>query len=128
MRTVYLCGGINGLSDDMCNNWRDRATERLVETFDVLNPMRRDYRGKEDGATKEIVEGDYEDIDNSDIVLVNASRPSWGTAMEMHQSYQAGKKVVTVCNIAGISPWVKYHSHIIFADLDAAISYILTLS
>ncbi len=128
MDTVYLAGGINGLSDDQCNNWRDLATERLNENFHILNPMRRDYRGKETKFVKEIVEGDYDDINKSDILLVNACKPSWGTAMEVHYAKEAGKEIVTVCPDERPSPWLIYHSTIIFKELESAISYIVTLA
>lgn len=77
---TYLCGGINGLSDEDCKNWREDAKAKLVTEH--LDPMRRDYRGKEDESFHEIVLGDLDDIVKSDFVLVNATRPSWGTAPE----------------------------------------------
>lgn len=73
---VYLCGGINGLSDADCRDWREVAKHRL--RAETLDPMRRDYRGREDESVDEIVAGDLEDIRASDFVLVNATRPSWG--------------------------------------------------
>lgn len=42
---VYLCGPINGCTDDQCKNWREAAKQVLSDTVD---PMRRDYRGRED--------------------------------------------------------------------------------
>ena len=46
MRTVYLCGGINGLTDGECNDWRTMAKEQ-IKGHEFLDPMRRDYRGRE---------------------------------------------------------------------------------
>jgi hypothetical protein len=41
---VYLCGPINGCTDSECIDWRAAAKKRLSDTID---PMRRDYRGRE---------------------------------------------------------------------------------
>lgn len=81
---TYLCGGINGLSDADCRDWREVAKSLL--TTETLDPMRRDYRGKEDESVQEIVLGDYHDIWQSAFILVNATKPSWGTAMEHDDS------------------------------------------
>jgi hypothetical protein len=98
--SVYLCGGINGLSDADCRDWRAIASEALAARgIRVLDPMVRDYRGREDECVNEIVEGDKADIRQSDILLVNACRPSWGTAMEIMLAYSAGKKVVSFVEI-----------------------------
>jgi hypothetical protein len=79
---VYLCGGINGLSDADCRDWRETAKESITPGR-CIDPMVRDYRGREDECVNEIVEGDLADIRASGVVLVNASRASWGTAMEI---------------------------------------------
>lgn len=76
--TTYLCGGINGLSDAQCGDWRSVA--RAALQTDTLDPMRRDYRGEEDESVAAIVEGDLDDI-RPQIILINATRPSWGTAI-----------------------------------------------
>src|ERR1039458_9368129 len=91
---TYLCGGINGLSDDQAITWREKA-KSLLKT-ETLDPMRRDYRGREDQAVGEIVQGDLEDINASQFVLVNATRPSWGTAMEMVYSYLGNPGYVVI--------------------------------
>lgn len=80
--SVYLAGGINGLSDSDAKDWREYAKQRLI--YRTLDPMRRDYRGKEDESVDEIVHGDLEDIDLCRIILASCLRPSWGTAMELH--------------------------------------------
>ena len=82
---VYLCGGINGLSDAACKDWREHAKSRLPDTLD---PMRRDYRGVEAMHVDDIVQGDLDDIYESAAVLANCVRPSWGTAMEIRVAQQ----------------------------------------
>jgi nucleoside 2-deoxyribosyltransferase len=118
---VYLCGGINGLTNDQCKNWRSIAKKQLKHT--TIDPMRRDYRGTEDEHVRDIVEGDVEDIAKSTVVLANATRPSWGTAMEIYVAYQQGKCVVVVAS-PPISPWLRYHATHIFPSLEQAIKVI----
>jgi nucleoside 2-deoxyribosyltransferase len=121
-KTIYLCGAINGCTDSECNDWRKQVQQDLAGKFAFLDPMRRDYRGIEDQSVNEIVHGDYADIAASDIVLVAADKPSWGTAMEMHHAFAGGGKfVIAVCGAERVSPWLRYHSHLLVKTLDQAI-------
>lgn len=72
--------------------------------------MVRDYRGNERGNDVEIVEGDKRDIMSCAAVLVNANKPSWGTAMEVHFAYSKGIPVVAFCDSSSPSPWLVYHT------------------
>lgn len=125
MKTVYLCGPIDGCTDAECKDWREYAKIRLPKTLD---PMRRDYRSREDDCTAEIVELDKIDVLKSDVLLVNFDKPSVGTSMEVLYAWQYGKTIVTVC-VPGqpISPWMKYHSHAICYSFNEAIEYIQSL-
>jgi hypothetical protein len=127
---VYLCGGINGLTDAECSDWREHAKARLhAAGIDTIDPMRRDYRGKEDESVDEIVEGDEADIQESDVILANAARPSWGTAMEIRASAKEYKKfVISVVPAAPISPWLRAHSDVIFARLDDALNHVVAFA
>jgi nucleoside 2-deoxyribosyltransferase len=119
---TYLCGGINGLSDSQCKDWR-KESKSLLNT-NTLDPMRRDYRGIEHLNTDKIVEDDIKDIQESDFVLVNAEKPSWGTAMEIVYSYEFAKEIVAFTTGPRISPWLKYHCNAILETLEEAIDYI----
>lgn len=134
MKTIYLCGGINNLSDAECKDWRESVKEQLAGKYDFLDPMRRDYRGREAESVDEIVELDKEDIQNSDIVLVNACKPSWGTAMEIMYAWDLtyidlDKLPVTakfpdiyiVCDSTKPSPWLIYHADKMFKSFEEAI-------
>lgn len=126
-KTVYLCGGINGLSDADAKNWREAATAALAAAgFIVLDPMRRDFRGVEGDNVAEIVEGDLLDIAGSDVLLVNASRPSWGTAMEVAYANQEGRTSLIVAFGAGPnpSPWLVYHCDRLFPTVDEAVRFL----
>lgn len=114
---VYLCGPINGCSDGEALQWRSEAEARLSPFYEVLDPMVRDYRGVEVGNEAAIVEGDKADIDASDAVLVNARRPSWGTAMEVLYAHERGKRVVAFVGHERASPWLKYHCQYVSPDM-----------
>ena len=117
---VYLAGPINGCSDAECKDWREYVKSKLPRTID---PMRRDYRGKEALAFKEIVEGDKRDIDASTTLLVNYDKPSTGTSMEILYAWERGKNIVLVCSATTmLSPWLLYHCHKIVHTFDAAIA------
>ena len=127
-KVVYLAGPINGKSDDECKGWRDAAAETLrLFGHQVLDPMSRDYRGREEENAEKIVEGDKEDIATCHVVLVNANGPSWGTAMELVYASQYGKEVVafaTHCNSPRISPWLRMHTTAIYQSLSHALAAI----
>jgi hypothetical protein len=76
---VYLAGPIFQQSDATCNDWR--AKFKACELFEWLDPMARDYRGREDTAFAEIVDGDKEDIDeckpSSPRSTRSAPAPAW---------------------------------------------------
>lgn len=109
-KKVYLCGPINGCTDAECKDWRAYAKDNLKS--ETLDPMARDYRGRErePGIDKEIVENDKKDVDSSDVILVNYVQPSIGTAMEILYAWEGFKPIVLVCEPETIlSPWLTYH-------------------
>lgn len=122
-KTIYLCGPINGCSDAECRDWREQVKAILGHEFAFRDPMRRDYRGIEEGNASVIVDSDLIDIKDSDIVLVNANKPSWGTAMEVVYAEQFGKTVFAVCE-GKPSPWLVYHSTAIFKSMNECIEHI----
>lgn len=120
---VYLAGPINGCTDEECKSWREAAKARLPDTLD---PMRRDYKGREDDCAAEIVEGDKVDIALSDALLINFPQPSVGTCMELMYAYLSRKiTVVVVPPGMKLSPWLTYHATHIFTSFDRAIDYLL---
>jgi nucleoside 2-deoxyribosyltransferase len=117
---VYLCGPINGCTDAECNDWRSYAKSRLPDTLD---PMRRDYRGREVESVNEIVELDKRDVAASDVILANCPKPSVGTSMEIFLAWQQGKIVVAVAQ-EPVSPWLRYHSTKIVPTIKEAIDWL----
>jgi hypothetical protein len=124
--TVYLCGGINALTDSECNDWRTEA--KAILRCATLDPMRRDYRGKESESWREIVDGDLVDIAASDCILVNATRPSWGTSMEIVYAWRAQKMIVAFVGQAAVSPWLRFHCDSVVCSLSEACAVVATAS
>ncbi len=126
MRTIYLCGPINGRTDDDARNWREEAKRRWGGR--TLDPMRRDYRGREleQGVAAEIVAGDIEDIKACDAVLVYFDKPSVGTAMEVFfAKHNLGKPVVVIdASDRPLSPWLLHHADTVTRHLSVALACI----
>lgn len=117
---VYLCGPINGCTDAEANDWRAAAKRHFPLAID---PMVRDYRGKEAEHYREIVDLDKRDVRAADVILVNYDRPSVGTSMEVFYAWTLGKPVVLWCPpYAVISPWLRYHSTVIVHSLSEAVA------
>jgi len=119
MAHIYLAGPINGCTDEECKNWRNYVQEEWGRA--VIDPMVRDYRGKEHQDYREIVELDKRDIRQSDLVLVNYPKPSVGTSMEIFYAWTIGKPVIVVTpHDAKISPWLRYHATTIVHSFEEA--------
>lgn len=122
MTKVYLCGPINGCTDAECNDWRSAVKQFFPASVD---PMKRDYRGRETESYREIVDLDKRDVRSVDVVLVNYDKPSVGTSMEVLYAWSIGKPVIVWCAPdARISPWLRYHSTAIVHSLDAVVAKI----
>lgn len=117
---VYLAGPINGCTDEECKDWREAAKRILPDTLD---PMTRDYRGREDECFAEIVELDKEDILQAGLVLVNYDKPSVGTSMEILYAWERGIPVILVARAdSKLSPWLRYHVSRIFHSFEDAFA------
>ena len=143
IKTVYLAGGINGLSDADANDWRTQVKALLPREIGVLDPMSRDYRGKEDENVKAIIDGDLADIKQCEAIIAYCPRPSWGTAMELHWSHEHSaitlesggndyepstritlgyrKTVAVVPEGVAVSPWLRHHVTTVVTTIEAAV-------
>lgn len=126
MTTLYLCGPINGRSDAEVLRWREFVKRIWIGR--CIDPMRRDYRGKEQepGVAADIVLSDIEDIKNCDVVLAYFDRPSVGTSMEIFYAKSVLKKPVIVVDASDkpLSPWLTYHADYITRHVSVALAYI----
>jgi len=132
-KLVYLCGPIQGCSDYEAWDWREKVKGwgKRNSALKFLDPMRRDYRGKENDLCEEIIKMDKADIAAASIVLVNypSDKQAFiGSSMEILYAFERGKIVVVVApKDVPISPWMKYHSHFILDDFESARKLISSL-
>lgn len=120
--TVYLAGAMQNCPDSVCKDWRTLAKD-LLAPLPTLDPMDRDYRDRLDIAFREVVEGDKADIDKAHALLVNAERPSWGTAMEIMYAFMRDKMIVSFGAGPNPSPWLRYHTSLA-PNIQAACSFL----
>lgn len=112
---IYLGGPINGCTDDEANTWRDwfkttGGTSPYLG-WSWVDPMKRDYRGKEQDDYREIVELDKRDIDGCDAIVVMYTKPSVGTSMETVWAWLSHKPIVLIDQSdKPLSPWLRYHA------------------
>lgn len=126
---VYLAGAINGCTDAEAKDWRGYVMA-TYPGHTYLDPMTRDFRGRENepGIDAEIVEGDIDDILDSDVLLVNYDKPSVGTSMEVFFARQVSKHVVIVARPdTKLSPWLTYHAHAVVHSFAEAMKLIDTI-
>lgn len=122
---IYLCGPINGCTDEECNDWRGFITAFLPTGWEAIDPMRRDYRGREAESYSEIVELDKRDVRECDAVVVSYSKPSVGTAMEVFYAWTLGTPVIVVCaEDTVLSPWMRYHATTIRHNYDDCVTWL----
>ncbi|NLB60198.1 MAG: hypothetical protein GX806_03890 [Lentisphaerae bacterium] len=127
MKSIYLCGPIMDEHAGAAREWRNLARKRLGKQFMLLDPMRRNFKDREVDSANEIVEFDLQDIRQADIILVNYSKASIGTAMEVfYAANNLGKFVVAFSPFPfqHCSPWMVRYCTKILPTLEGAISYI----
>jgi nucleoside 2-deoxyribosyltransferase len=122
---IYLAGPINACTDSEAKGWRQIAAEHLTKVcnFQIIDPMSRDYRGKEHCDYKEIVEQDKLDIQNADYILAYCPKPSVGTSMEIFYASSVLNKPVIVIAPAPMSPWIIYHAEVLCTNLEDALKW-----
>ena len=109
------------------SRWREKAKQMLNQEFDILDPMRRDFKDHEVDSANEIVEFDLQDIRDADIILVNYCKPSIGTAMEVfYAAHDLGKFVVAFSpfEYKQCNPWMVRFCTKILPTLEESIEYI----
>ena len=129
LKTIYLSGPIMDEHDGVAREWREQAKKLLEKKFRLLDPMRRAFRDREVDSANEIVEFDLQDVRDADIILVNYSKPSIGTSMEIfYASHDLGKFVVAFSpfTFKDCSPWIVKYCTKILPDLEGACNYIET--
>ena len=129
LKTIYLSGPIMDEHAGAAREWRECAKSLLAGRYRLLDPMRRKFVDREVDSANEIVEFDLLDVRNADIILVNYSRPSIGTSMEVfYASHVLGKFVVAFSpyEYRECSPWMVRYCTKILCSLEEAAEYIAT--
>jgi len=129
----YLMGPINGQTDEVCNDWRKSYAEEIAlrqskdktipSNIVILDPMRRDYRGKEHlpGIADRISYHDEVDVVRAHICVAYVPFPSVGTAMEIDRAYSFHRHIIIINQQKHPSPWlVKRASEFWSNELEAA--------
>ncbi len=114
--------------EGVAREWRKEAKRLLGSSFRILDPLRRKFIDREVDSTNEIVEFDLLDVREADILLVNYSKASIGTSMEVfHASHNLGKFVVTFSpyDFKNCSPWMVRYSTKILRSLEEASTYLI---
>ena len=126
-KKIYLSGPIMDEHVDTAKTWRERATAELREHFVILDPMRRNFKDREVDSANEITEFDLQDVRDADILLVNYSKVSIGTSMEVfYAAHDLGKFIVAFSPYPykECSPWMVRYCTKILLDINSAIAYI----
>jgi nucleoside 2-deoxyribosyltransferase len=125
---IYLSGPIMDEYEGLAREWRKVAKTMLGKKFLLLDPMRRNFKDREVDSANEIVDFDLQDVRDADLLLVNYSKPSIGTSMEVfYAAHTFGKFVVAFSPypFQKCSPWMVRFCTKILPDLETACQYIL---
>jgi hypothetical protein len=125
-RKIALEGVINACQDAECKDWREGVIRDICKWYDFHNPMDFDCRGREAEMEQELIDLDTRGIASSDIILVMAERPGWGTAMGVQMAWAMHKYIITVCPSDKPSPWLKNRSGLMFKTLADAVDFLGT--
>ncbi len=126
-KRIYLCGPIMDETENKAVEWRQSVHKKLGDNFTILDPMRRNFKDREVDSANEIVEFDLQDVRDADIVLVNYSKNSIGTSMEVFYASNDLKKFVVAFSpfpFKECSPWMVRFCTKILPSLEEAIDYI----
>jgi nucleoside 2-deoxyribosyltransferase len=120
--TIYLCGPIQNRTDAQCVTWRETIKEHWPGVS--LDPLRRDYRGREMENVAKLVRDDLDDIRRCDILLVYFDAPSVGTSMEIFFAHHILRIPVVTIDVHGRgreSPWLVRHTDVLVSTLPEAL-------
>jgi nucleoside 2-deoxyribosyltransferase len=125
---------MDGYTEEEMSTWREDAKRYLIDAgIRCLDPTDRVYRNEDYGSDPEsvlpdLVEADKRDIEASDVLLVNYTKVSAGTSMEILLAWMKDKHVIVVAPEGmRLSAWVHYHSRI-FHTMQEAYDYIVLLN
>jgi len=124
MKTIYLAGPLRDCKENECSDWRKECKDKLSGWFNLLDPMRNNYKEHEIADRNELVSMDKKDIIDSDIVLANTWKISVGTSMEILFAFEHHKIIIVIGEEKNLSPWTVFHATKILPNVQEAIKYI----
>lgn len=127
-KTIYLSGGMTGLSKEEQNKWREDMILAFGEEYhlNLFNPCK--HWDVEDPSVNERAAMDYDlyRLRQSDVVVVNFNAPSSiGTAMEQSIAYELRIPIIGLNEDENrLHPWQELMCSEIFEDMDDLIDYL----
>lgn len=114
MKKIFLSGPIRGLSREESLGWRVEAIKQLEANFFICHAL----RGREEKETmpdpRLAIIRDKNDIDDSDIILLNdsfADASMIGTSMEVLYAFMKNKVIIVFGHAHNKDYWLNYHIH-----------------
>lgn len=121
MLTVFLSGGMTGLTREEMTGWRDEIKEEAkFYNMKVISPPDNFMCGCNwYDENKESFIYDTHWVKNCDIVIANMNAPkSIGTAQEIMLAYEYDKPIIMISNKDmwdnEVSPWLKHEATTVF--------------
>lgn len=125
--SVYLSGSMY-LGKEQAEGWRDEVTQYLYRhinpspfeprplldyRFNILNPCNRwlEKGGELEAEGPFVIQMDKMEIAKSDVLIVDATNPGWGTPMEQYIAWSTGKMIICFSDCDFPSIWAKAHCH-----------------
>jgi len=118
LKNVYLAGAITDVEDPI--TWRLQARRLLPNGWFALDPTEHQFT--DDITAEQLVRIDLEMIDKSHAVVVCASVPSWGTAMELSHAYKRRIPIYAFDAPRPCSPWLTAHVTVFYDSLQEAMA------
>ena len=128
--SIYLAGGMTGITYEESNKWRKKIDDGLSDGFKIINP--NDYYNP--NTSGKLTEKEEREVRNFDLnllkkcnlVIVNFNVPeSIGTAQELAIAYENNIPVIGLKeNDVHIHPWLRECCEVIFTDVNELIEYV----
>ncbi len=137
--TLYLSGPMY-LGKEQAMGWRDDIEFHLIRwnndfgrkegfIIQTLNPCNRwlEKGGELEAEGPFVVQMDKMEMAKSDVFIVNATNPGWGTPMEQYIGWSTGKMIICFSDCDFPSIWAKAHSHKMCRTHIEAVEYLCNI-
>jgi nucleoside 2-deoxyribosyltransferase len=123
---IMVCGSIGYGGVDKIRRMYSVLRRKGFDTIDHLAHEKMDYSDIADFRDKkelsqQIVSHDLQNIQEADIIIVMANRPSYGTGIEMYIAKASDKKVILLADDPLPTPWPVNFSDYIVSNEDSLL-------